>query len=45
MAGFVPTPVRKIILSYADKEGITVSYAVRRLLEASPHVKRELRAA
>jgi hypothetical protein len=43
VGGFVPPPVKKIILDFADEKGVTVSYALRQLLEESPRVKRGLK--
>lgn len=45
VAGFVPPAIRRIIVSMADDEQVTVSYKVRQLLEESPPVKKALKVA
>lgn len=45
VAGFVPPAVKQVIISMADEDEVTISYKLRQLLEASPLVRKALKAA
>jgi hypothetical protein len=43
VGGFVPPAVKEVIERIAEREDHTASFTLRRLLEESPRVKRELK--
>lgn len=45
VGAFVPESVAVALKRIADKDERTVSYALRKLLEESPRVRKELKAA